>query len=86
MTYITETRASALKTKCLLKTSETRISRRIAGKTLLAEVRRENMRSCKVEDINEWNEHINRVENSRPMKNARKLPIGKRNISRSRKR
>jgi hypothetical protein len=72
MTCTTETRAGASKTKCLLKTSETRIPRRITRNTLLAELRRENMRrSYKVKDIIEWDEYINRLGDNRLMKTAR---------------
>ena len=71
MTYTAETRPDTAKTKELLETTEMRVLRRIAGKTLLDRERNESIRrACKVENVNEWilsrkeewNDHISRMD------------------------
>ena len=96
MTYTAETRPDTAKTKQLLETTEMRVLRRIAGKTLLDRERNESIRrACKVENVNEWvlsrkeewNEHISRMDNRRIVRVARdKSPLGRRSLGRPRKR
>ena len=96
MTYTAETRPETTKTKRLLQTTEMKILRRIAGKTLLDLERNENIRTaCNVDDINEWvhkrkeewNRHIERMDDRRIVKITRdKSPSGYRSVGRPRKR
>ena len=96
MTYTAETRPETTKTRRMLETTEMKILRKIAGKTMLDRERNENIRrTCGTEDVNqwllgrknEWNQHINRMEDTRVVKIARdKSPLGRRSIGRPRKR
>ena len=97
MTYTAETRPETAKTKRLLETTEIKVLRGIAGKTLLDRETSENIRrTCEIEeDINcwvlkrkkQWNEHISRMEEKRIVRIARdKSPTGRRSIGRPRKR
>ncbi|XP_044767088.1 uncharacterized protein LOC123322993 [Coccinella septempunctata] len=80
MTYCAETRADTARTKRLLETTEMKVLRRIAGKTLLdGETSASIRKTCKTEDINEWalerkkewNSHIDRMSNTRIVRIAR---------------
>ncbi|XP_057653777.1 uncharacterized protein LOC130892390 [Diorhabda carinulata] len=54
MTYTTETRPDAAKTKRLLETNEMKVLQKITGKTLLDRERSDDIRQkCGVENINE---------------------------------
>ena len=97
MTYTAETRPETAKTKILLKTTEMKVLRGIAGKTLLDRETSENRRrTCRIEeDINcwvlkrkmQWNQHISRMEEKRIVRIDRdKSPTGQRSIGRPRKR
>ncbi|KAK9887098.1 hypothetical protein WA026_020042 [Henosepilachna vigintioctopunctata] len=96
MTYTAETRPETTKTRRLLETTEMKVLRRITGKTLLNRERSENVRNmCKVDSINdwvlnrkqEWNDHINRMDDRRIVRIARdKYPLGRRSVGRPRKR
>ena len=97
MTYTAETRPETAKTKRLLETTEMKVLRGIAGKTLLDRETSENIRrTCGIEeDINcwvlkrkkQWNEHISRMKEERIVRIARdKSPTGRRSIGRPRKR
>lgn len=96
MTYTAETRADTARTRRLLETTEMKILRRISGKTLLDRERNENIRqSSGVDNVNDWvlqrkrqwNDHINRMQDSRLVKIVRdKSPDGRRSVGRPRKR
>ena len=86
MTYIAETGPETAKTKRLLETTEIKVLRGIAEKTLLDKETSENIRrTCGIEeDINcwvlkrkkQWNQHISRMEEERIVRIARdKSPI-----------
>ena len=91
--YAAETR---LETSKKIETTEMKIARRTAGKTLTDRERSDNIRQiCGVDQINDWvlernkkwNEHIDRVTEERIVKITRdKLPAGRRNTGRPRKR
>ena len=95
MTYTAETRPKTTKTRRILKTTEIKILRKIAGKTMLDRERNENIRrKCGTKDVNqwllgrknEWNQYINRMEDTRVVKIARdKSPLSRRSIVRPRK-
>ncbi|CAG9835898.1 unnamed protein product [Diabrotica balteata] len=96
MTYTSETRPDTSKTQQLLETAEMRLLRRITGNTLRDRMRSEEIRrKCNIPEINkwtlnrkkEWNEHINRMEETRLVRIARdNSPKGRRSIGRPRKR
>ena len=97
MAYTAETRPETAKTKKMLETTEIKVLRSIAGKTLLDRETSENIgRTCGIEEyINcwvlkrkkQWNEHISRMEEKRIVRIARdKSPTGRRSIGRLRKR
>lgn len=96
MTYTAETRPDTARTRQLLETTEMRVLRRIAGKTLLDRERSEDIRkTCIVENVNhwvlgrkrEWNAHIGRMDENRMVRIARdKSPLGRRSLGRPRKR
>ncbi|XP_057666772.1 uncharacterized protein LOC130900278 [Diorhabda carinulata] len=95
MTYTAKTRPETAKTKRMMERAEMKVLRRIARKTLLDRERSENIRKCKIYDVNEWvlsrkkewNEHISRMDNNRLVKIARdKSPLGRRSTDRPRKR
>ena len=81
MTYTEKTRPETAKTKRLLETTEMKVLRGIAGKTLLDRETSESIRrTCGIEeDINywvlkrkkQWNEHISRLEEERIVTIAR---------------
>lgn len=96
-TYSAETRAETTTTQRLLTTAEMRTLRNIDGKTLLDRIKNEDIRrACNnIEDITqwckrrkiEWNEHIERMDETRIVRIARdKSPRGKRSLGRPRKR
>lgn len=77
MTYCAEIRPDTTKTKRLLETTEMKVLRSIAGKTLLDRETSENIRrTCKTENINEWvlerkkewNSHIDIMSDARIVK------------------
>ncbi|XP_045473979.1 uncharacterized protein LOC123680232 [Harmonia axyridis] len=95
MTYTAETRPDTARTRQLLETTEMRVLRRIAGKTLFDREKSENIRrTCGVENINEWvlgrkrewNDHISRMDEERMVRIARdRSPLGRRSLGRPRK-
>ncbi|XP_015187255.1 PREDICTED: uncharacterized protein LOC107072109 [Polistes dominula] len=95
-TYAAETRPETSKTRQIMETTEMKIVRRIAGKSLWDRVRSEGLRKeCQIENINdrvlsrkvEWNDHITRMTDDRVVKKSRdKSPSGRRSLGRPRKR
>ncbi|XP_045466625.1 uncharacterized protein LOC123675320 [Harmonia axyridis] len=96
LTYTAETRPETAKTKRLMETTEMRVLRRIAGKTLMNRNTSESIRdACGVDNVNywvlkrrkEWDEHISRMDEGRVVKIARdRSPRGRRSLGRPRKR
>ena len=80
----------------MLKTTQMKILRKIAGKTMWNKERNENIRrTCGKENVNQWlpgrknkwNQHINWMKDTRVVKIARdKSPLGRRSIGRPRNR
>ena len=74
LTYTAETRPETSKTKQILETTEMKVMRKIAGKTLFdRKISEEIRRMCKIDSINDWvlqrkrnwNEHISRMTDDR---------------------
>lgn len=74
LTYAAETRAETAKTKRIMRTTEMKTLRSIAGVTLHDRVRSDNIReTCKIQDVvrwvrtrrRNWNDHINRMDDNR---------------------
>ena len=95
LTYTAETRPETLKTKQILETTEMKVVRKIAGRTLFDRKRSEEIRRMsKIDNINDclqrkrnWNEHIPRMTDDRIVKTSRdKSPAGQRSTGRPRKR
>ena len=96
LTYTAETRPETSKTKQILETTEMKVVRKIAGRTLFDRKRSEEIRRmCKIDNINDWvlqrkrnwNEHISRMTDDRIVKTSRdKSPAGQRSTGRPRKR
>ena len=95
LTYTAETRPETSKTKQILETTEMKVVRKIAGRTLFDRKRSEEIRRmCKIDNINDWvlqrkknwNEHISRMTDDRIVKTSRdKSPAGQRSTGRPRK-
>jgi hypothetical protein len=74
LTYGIETRADTVRTKSLLRTTEMKTLRKIAGKTLRDRVRNDKIREmCDVQDVVRWGrqrrrfwrDHVNRMDSQR---------------------
>ncbi|XP_044760249.1 uncharacterized protein LOC123317707 [Coccinella septempunctata] len=88
MTYSIETRADTAEAKRILRTTEKKALRSIAGKTLLDRIPNSQIRElCKVQDVvrwgrqrrRDWNQHVSRMDPQRLARIARDLkPLGKR--------
>ena len=88
MTYGIETRADTTRTKNLLRTTEMKTLRAIAGVSLRDRIRNEEIRrTCDIEDIVRWGrarrrfwrDHVDRMNNTRiPYIAANQIPHGHR--------
>ena len=96
LTYASETTVETTKTRQRIETTEMKVLRKIAGKTLRDRIRSANIReSCGIPHIAdwmkgrkaEWNEHVSRMNDTRLVKSARDLkPEGRRRVGRPKKR
>ena len=95
LTYASETTVETTKTRQRIETTEMKVLRKIAGKTLRDRIRSANIReSCGIPHIAdwmkgrkaEWNEHVSRMNDTRLVKSARDLkPEGRRRVGRPKK-
>ena len=91
-TYTVETRPETSKTRQILEATEMKVVRKIAGEKLTYRVISENIRRmCGLENINnwvikkkqEWNKHINRMDENRLGRRAQDTSlIGFRSVER----
>ena len=97
LTYAAETRADTTKTRQKVNTTEMKILRTIAGKTLYDRIRNSEVRkTCNIQDVRKftndrrkyWNKHINRMHEYRlPFRVIQEIPKdGKRERGRPPKR
>lgn len=96
LSYSAETRSDSVKTRQQLETSEMRVLRKIANKTLRDRERNEHIRLiCKIEPVSEWvlsrrrewDAHVDRMRDDRIVKIVRdNRPAGRRAVGRPRTR
>lgn len=70
----------------MLETAEMKILRKITGKTLFNHIPIDTIRqTCKVDSIDEWNDHTSRMSGDRVVRTAsNKSPKGRRSLGRPR--